>query len=118
MSEEKRTFAVEGSSIGFRGGHYTGTTPAQAAKKAGKALFQRAANNEHFRRYKNVKSIKIMLRETTRTSTHEEFYYEVHRTEKKTPVTRKIAGVEVVYKYDYHTNSCTRFNHAHQESDS
>jgi len=118
MSEEKRTFAVEGSSIGFRGGHYTGSTPAQAAKKAGKALFQRVAKNVHFRRHKNAKSIKIMLRETTRTSTHEEFYYEVHRTEKKNPITRTIAGVEVVYKYDYHTNACVKFNHEHKESDS
>jgi len=110
-SEVKRNFAVEGSSIGFRGGHYTGTTPAQAAKKAGKALFQRVDKNPHFRRYKNAKSVKVMLRETTRTSTHEEFYYEIFRVEKKNPVKRTIAGVEVEYKFDYHTSACTKFNH-------
>jgi hypothetical protein len=118
MSEEKRNFAVEGSSIGFRGGHYTGLTPVQAAKKAGKALFQRVDKNPHFRRYKNVKSIKVMLRETTRTSTHEEFYYEIHRVEKKNPVKRTIAGVEVEYKFDYHTSACIKFNHLEHSSSS
>jgi hypothetical protein len=107
----KRTFSIEGSSIGFRGGRYVGLTPVQAAKKAGKALFTRIDNNAHFRRYKKAKVVKFMLRETTKGSVHDEYFYQVKRVEKKEPVVAKINGVDVVYKHDYVTSACERFTH-------
>ena len=113
MSDDaKRTFAVEGSTIGFRGGRYKGASPFQAAKKAAKALFRRLDNDAHYRQHKSAKSMKIMLRETTRGSTHEEFFYEAIRTEKKDPVKRVVNGVELEYKFDYKLNSCDKFNHS------
>jgi CxxC motif-containing protein (DUF1111 family) len=127
---EYRSFTIQGSDIGFSGGSYKvkhgkdgkGGAPSSAAKKAASALFRvvrnavkyqkdpkgnaRFAKLAKFAKWSKEKSIKFLLRETTRGSGKESFYYEATVVELKDPITVNRNGVEVVIKHKVSVKVC------------
>jgi RNA 3'-terminal phosphate cyclase len=106
---DKRVFKVQGSTIGFKGGRYTGKTPVQAAKKAAKSLFKRLDTQGAFAKYKDTTKIKLMIRETTRGHVNDVYYYEATRDKLSTPIIIQRNGVTVEIKYDYKLKTCEKF---------
>lgn len=116
MSGEKRSFTIEGSSLGIKTGHYKGKTPGQAARKAAKMLYKRLDKHDDrsLVKFNKVKNVKLMLRETTRGSPNNVFYYEADRTELNTPkvIERKLPNGEVLrieYKHKISVKGCEKF---------
>lgn len=114
---KSKTFKIAGSDIDFMGGLYhpnkTGS-PGSAAKKAAKSLFRMIENKKgsadwkKFERFKDHKTIKFILRETTQGSDKKSKYYEakvVHlpASQHKTVV---LNGVEIVYTKKLLVKTC------------
>lgn len=108
LSAGERTFTIEGSGTGFKGGRYkTKTGPLAAAKKAGARLFRDLTESQiKLREKKGKKDIKFILKETTRGSGKETLFFKVTRVTLKKPITRTIAGNTIVSKYTYEVKKC------------
>lgn len=102
-----RSFTIAGSGIGYKGSRFISDGPSAAAKKAGKRLFQLVDNEAKFKTFNNKKTLKFIVRETTRGAGRKTYYYIVSREEKKEPLVRVINGVEVTYKWDYNVKKCS-----------
>jgi len=85
MSE--RTFTVQASEFGITGGHYKSSAPRAAATKAARILFK-----EH---NKPAKTVKFVLRETTRTSAKKEYFYEASIKKLDTPLEIVRKGITI-----------------------
>lgn len=108
LSAGERTFTIEGSGTGFKGGRYrTKTGPLAAAKKAGARLFRDLTESQiKLREKKGKKDIKFILKETTRGSSKETLFFKATRVTLKKPITRTIAGNTIVSKYTYEVKKC------------
>lgn len=122
MPSTERNFTVQGSDIGFTGGHYTASSPAAAGKKAGRQLFKMIENGKKyhddkkkyakyskfaaFAKHSGDKTIKFLLRETTQGTAKKSFYYEVSQTKLKTPVIVSRGGVEITISKEFKIKSC------------
>lgn len=104
-ADKKRKFTIAGSDIGFEGGLYksdSAGTPVSAARKAAAVLFRMIENknkNPKFNKYHSFahhKGIKFIIRETTRGSTKESYYYEAVAHPLKTPKVIKRGDQEIV----------------------
>lgn len=104
MSEGEKSFTIEGSGTGFKGGRYRSKTgPLAAARKAGARLFRDLSESQiKLREKKGKKAIKFILKETTRGSTKETLFFKVERITLKTPIKRTVAGkvIETLYRYE------------------
>jgi hypothetical protein len=102
----ERHFTIQGSDIGFVGGNYKADSPYRAAKKAARALFKKAESEAKFARYKNTKTIKFLLRETTQTSEKKSFYYDgsIVKIEPPKVIVRK--GVEISISREIKIKTC------------
>ena len=102
--EDKRSFTVSESSVGFAGGRYISKTPEAAAKKAGRQLFRKKEAAGLIKRSKTPK-ITFVISETTReTNGHrrtEPRKYTVSRIKKDKPEILARGGVEIVVNFDY-----------------
>jgi hypothetical protein len=105
VEENKRNFTVAGSDIGFEGGVYKTNksgTPLSAARKAAAVIFRMIENknkNPKFNKYHSFahhKGIKFIIRETTRGSAKESYYYEAVAHPLKTPKVIKRGDEEIV----------------------
>ena len=99
METAKKNYTIYWSAIGFKGGSYKSTSPTSAAKKAGNRLFKVANEDKNYDKFKNVKALKFVLRETTRGSKHNVFTYSASRKKLAKPVVVKIGNTEIIYKY-------------------
>jgi len=101
--DSKRSFTVSSSSIGATGGRYISTSPAEAAKKAGRQLFRKKEAKSLIK--KKAPKITFTILETTREAggarKNEPREYTVTRTEKKKPETFVRGGVEITVNFDY-----------------
>jgi hypothetical protein len=100
MSDNKTTFTIAGSGIGFKGGNYISHFPLQAAKKAGRQLFLKLAKPE-FSKYKSKTSIKFILRERVRGKPGKTYAYEVSRKKLKKPIIIKKDNKEIKIEFEY-----------------
>lgn len=132
MSAEKkeRTFTIQGSDIGFSGGLYKSTSgPVTAAKKAARILFRMVmygvkyqenhiANKKYakyakYAAFAKDKTIKFLLRETTRGSEKKSLFYEGSKLNLKTPVVITRNGVEVTIEHKYDVKVCHEAHNFH-----
>lgn len=106
-----RTFQVFGSGIGYKSpntSYYKGKTPSAVAKKFGSMLF-RLINDEtsDYYKYRHQKTIKFIMRETTRGSDKATFYYKAEHILLPNPVERKLPnGKMIVNKYKTVIHKC------------
>ena len=104
IEQKKRTFKILRSEIGFTSPstqYYKGKEPCSVAKKFGTMLFKMINDkNSKYYKYSNLKTIKIIIRETTKHSLNKIYFYEVQQDELKKPVIRKSPnGNEIRYQY-------------------
>lgn len=99
---KSRTFTVKDSCIDTSGGVYKSDSPFSAAKKAASQLFKKAAKMPKF---KNIRKITFVLRETTSGSDKTEYHYKAGRIKLAQPITRVINGVEIINRYKTHIDS-------------
>lgn len=124
--QEFRTFTIQGSDIGFTGGIYKvkkeDGVPSSAARKAGSVLFRVVRNGAKYHhkpkefpqfakfskyaKYAKDKTIKFLLRETTRGSSKESFYYEASVIELKDPIVVNRNGVEITIERKVSVKVC------------
>ena len=80
-----RTFKIQGSGTKYTGGRYTtkNNSLASVARKAGARLYLKLSKSEIERREKNNEGIKFILRETTRGSAKNRYFFNVKRVLKK-----------------------------------
>jgi hypothetical protein len=116
-ADGKRNFTIAGSDIEFEGGKYrisSKGTPAGAARKAAKSLFRMVENKDNapewkkYSSYKNHKTIKFILRETTQDSNKKSYYYEakvqhIHKDDQKSVI---INGVEIIHTKKIIVKTC------------
>jgi hypothetical protein len=95
MPKSERTFTISGSDIGFAGGNYKASAPGAAGKKAARQLFRLVEKDPKFAKYKSQKTIKFLLRETTRDSAKKSFYYESSMNKLKEPIILERNGVQI-----------------------
>ena len=111
MDNKKRSFKIFGSDIGFSSPptqYYRGAEPGSVAKKFGTMLFK-LINNEtsKYYKFKDQNTIKIVLRETTKDSSKNIYYYTATRDTLKKPVIRKLPnGTEIVNQYKTIVHKC------------
>lgn len=111
--ESKRTFTIQGSDLGFEGGRYKGTSPQLAARKAAKQLFRMVENKKKdpklhkYEKYASHKKIKFILREASRGSDKNTFYYEAHIEKLPEPKVIKRNGVEITVTKNVIVRTCT-----------
>jgi hypothetical protein len=86
----KRAFKIAGSSIGFEGGRFKGTTRATAARKAASRLLQLIEEDAHYATYRKLPSVKFILKETTQESEGKSTFYEAKRVVLDSPIIREI----------------------------
>lgn len=109
MNNGERSFTISGSGTGFKGGRYlTKTNPLTAARKAGRRLYKELTESEiKTRENSDKKDIKFIIKETTRGSKKETFFFKVERITLKTPKKRTILdGREITNFYDFKTKRC------------
>ena len=111
MELKKRSFKIFGSDIGFSSPptqYYWGVEPGAVAKKFGTMLFKLINNKDSkYYKFKDQNIIKIVLRETTKDSSKNIYYYEVTRHTLKKPVIRKVPdGTEIVNQYKTIVHKC------------
>lgn len=110
-----RTFKIVGSGIGYvspSSSYYKGKDPLTAANKFGSMLF-RLTNDKSskYSKYKDKTTIKIILKETTRGSAKNTFYYKIERTLLPKPIKRTLPnGTVIVNKYKIKTSKCDANN--------
>ena len=78
-SKDYRSFSIAGSAIGYDGSRFISETPAGAANKAAKRLFQLARKDPEFKHFKSATSIKFILIEATRGSGEKTYFYDGYR---------------------------------------
>lgn len=115
----KRSFTVIGSDIGFEGGSYkTTVAPAVAAKKAASIMFRviksaaqkpKDAKLKKYAGFKNRDTIKFIIRETTRGSARDTFYYVATKIKLDTPIVVKRGGVEYTIDQKITIKTCTDY---------
>lgn len=132
-SSNARTFTVQGSDIGFQGGVYRSTTtPVAAARKAATILFRmiqhgvlyssdhvqhiKYKNMAKYAQFKNQKTIKILLRETTRNGTGKSYYYEATMQKLEDPVIINRNGKEIRVDKKVDVKVCKDPHDHHQSS--
>jgi hypothetical protein len=92
-----RTFTVEATPVkGGEGGRFTGKSPSQAAKKAGRALLKLGTKRQ----------IKFTLREMTQGSDKKEFKYTATKVKLDTPKVIERGNVKITIQYEYLVKSC------------
>lgn len=96
MVKSNRTFTIKSSCINVSGGRYKSSSPASAAKKAANRLYKTAKASQ---KYKTIKRLTFVIKETTSGSTKAEFNYKATRTLLKKPIVRVINGKEIVNKF-------------------
>lgn len=96
MVKKDRTFTIKSSCVNVSGGRYKSSSPAGAAKKAANRLYQKSKNMQKF---KNIKRITFVIRETTSGSDKAEYNYKASRTKLKKPLVRMINGTEVINRF-------------------
>lgn len=123
MSASKdRTFTIQGSDIGFVGGVYRASSPYSAGKKAARQLFRAIAygvkynedpkaNEKYakfakFARFHKERTIKLLMRETTRDSEKRSFYYDAIQTVLPTPKVVVRNGVEITIEKEITIKTC------------
>lgn len=99
------TFTIMGSGIGYIGGNYKNEQPGQAAKKAGKALFNKLKLRK-YAKYKNKTTIKFVLRMRDRHSSGKTYAYMATREKLSKPLVVKRGNVEYTINYNYKIESC------------
>ncbi len=99
------TFTIMGSGIGYIGGNYKNEQPGQAAKKAGKSLFNKLKLRK-YAKYKNKTTIKFVLRMKDRHSAGKTYAYMVTREKLSKPLVVKRGNVEYTINYNYKIESC------------
>ena len=105
MSEGERSFTIQGSGTGFKGGRYRSKTdPLAAARKAGARLYRNLSERQiKLREKKGKKTIKFILKETTQGSTKQTLFFKVQRISLNPPVKRTLADgkvIETLYRYE------------------
>lgn len=83
---QKRTFTVSGSDNGHQGGHYVGSSPTVAGRKAATQLFKKGHKGN---------TLQFLLRETTQGSAKKVFSYRATQRVLHPPLKVMIAGKEV-----------------------
>jgi hypothetical protein len=96
MVKKDRTFTIKSSCIGVSGGRYKSSSPNGAAKKVGNRLYRAA---KKLQKYKNIKRITFVIRESTSGSKKEEYNYRATRVKLAKPLVRTINGVQIVNKF-------------------
>ena len=118
ISNKKRSFVIEGSDIGFMGGIYhpnKSGSPGSAAKKAAKTLFRMLENKDNkdewkkFNQFKDNKTIKFLLRESTSDSKKKSYYYEgkIQHIKKEDQKPVMINGMEIIHKKKIVVKTCS-----------
>lgn len=102
----KRTFTIQGSDIGYIGGHYKAASPYNAAKKAAKQLFRLMQKEHKYSKHKNDTKVKLLLRETTMGSEKKTFYYEGMIVKLATPKVITRNGVDITIEKEIKIKSC------------
>lgn len=87
---KKRTFTIQASEIGYKGGEYKSSSPWSAAKKASKRLFQLIEKEPAYKDFKKLASVKFILREKTQGSDKKSYFYEGTVEELKEPIYIKV----------------------------
>jgi hypothetical protein len=83
---EYRSFIIQGSSLGFEGGHFVSKSPSGAAKKASRKLFSLLEKDPEYKRFSHEEVIQFILRETTQKSAHKTYPYDARKEKLKTPI--------------------------------
>jgi hypothetical protein len=112
MREDQRSFEIEDSSIGHRGGRYVSTSPAAAGKNAGKTLFRLIDNEPEYAALKGATAVVMRIREITRLPgvQHRSYTYRVTRVGRPTSKRQVFNGPDGVRKefvaaWVYHVES-------------
>ena len=93
-----RSFKISGSGIGFVGGRYVAENRLIAAQRAGSRLFKIAAADPKFA---NKKTIKFILFESTRGSSHQNVAYEATKIELENPKVIVKNNETITYRFTY-----------------
>lgn len=116
MSKEvKRTFTIQGSDLEYSGGRYKGVSPYLVAKKAAKQLFRMIENKKKqselnkYNKFKSYKKIKLILREMTRGSNKNIYYYEAYTEMLPEPIVIKRGDVSITITKSIHVNSIEQY---------
>lgn len=84
-----RSFTIEGSSIGYKGGEYVSPNPGQAARKMGTKLLRMLEKDATYQRFKHDDHVQFILREKTQGSTIKALAYKAEKLMLDKPVERK-----------------------------
>lgn len=106
-----RYFKVAGSGIGFEGGRYSGETPEQAARKAGRQLWRKVETESEYKRFDKTSVLKFILVETTQGSSKRTYSYKVEKKRKPAPEKIALNGVTFVSNFDYKVSACHDMTH-------
>tara|TARA_Y100000385_G_C12887280_1_gene548395 strand:- start:137 stop:652 length:516 start_codon:yes stop_codon:yes gene_type:complete len=111
MEQKKRSFKIFGSDIGFSSPpnqYYWGVEPGSVAKKFGSMLFKLINNEDSkYYKFKHKELINLVLRETTKDSSKNIYYYIASRHTLKKPLIRKLPnGTEIVNQYKTIVHKC------------
>lgn len=104
-----RYFTIQGSGIKFMGGRYAAKDDvvSTAAKKAGARLYRELSEDQiTARESRNVHGIKFILRETTKGSNKQTYYYKIVRIRLPETKTVKIGNTTVEYKFKFELKRC------------
>ena len=106
-----RTFKIIGCGIGYdspKTSYYKGKNATVAVSKFGRMLFKTINDPKSpFYKFKNQKTIKVIIKETTRGSKQKTYYYLTERVELDTPVVRTLPdGRIVTNKYKIKSKRC------------
>tara|TARA_Y100000996_G_scaffold183528_1_gene143550 strand:+ start:518 stop:901 length:384 start_codon:yes stop_codon:yes gene_type:complete len=85
-TNSNRFFKIIQSNIGYvssKTGYYKGIDENYVANKFGKMLFNLVQNDKYYNDYKDVSTIKILLRETTRGSKRQIFCFKIKKFKSK-----------------------------------
>jgi hypothetical protein len=94
-----RTFTIESSENHVTGGHFTGSIPSGAARKAARKLFKEGKDNKH--------ELNFTLRETTAGSKKKEFHYIAIKHVLDEPRVIKRGDVEIKVSVEYKVKAAT-----------
>lgn len=117
----KRTFTIQGSELKYDGGIYTSKNKPgatlSAAKKAASQLFKMVENKNNlkewktFEQFKKNKSIKFILRETTKDSNKKSYNYEATKVELDEPIVIVKNDKEIIITKKINVKSCHDLSH-------
>lgn len=104
-----RYFTIQGSGTKFEGGRYAAKdgVVSTAAKKAGARLFRELSEAQiAARESRNLDGIKFILRETTKGSKKQTYYYKIVRIPLTETKTVKIGDNTIEYKFKFELKRC------------